>query len=240
MPGKETRAPAGNGRIAPSGHDAMSYRTPAIITPWNWAGSYAGGNIGYGLGSASTESAFNGAALGNPLFGGEISSSFDHLIFGGQAGHNWQADRLLVGVEGDFQDATQHGAVTSVCPGMICNFASTGAPVSTSLDHKLEWFATLRGRLGMTVTPDILAYATAGVPIGDIRVGGSVASSDAAGNSVDTGFSTETIRIGWTVGAGIEGSLIGNWTAKIEYLHMDFGSFRNTPMPLANACRNRP
>jgi outer membrane immunogenic protein len=29
--------------------------------------------------------------------------------------------------------------------------------------------------------------------------------------------------VGWTVGAGIEGAIGGNWTAKLEYLYVDLG-----------------
>jgi outer membrane immunogenic protein len=35
-------------------------------------------------------------------------------------------------------------------------------------------------------------------------------------------------KIGWTVGAGAELALGGNWTAKIEYLFVDLGSFNTT------------
>ena len=31
-------------------------------------------------------------------------------------------------------------------------------------------------------------------------------------------------RIGWTVGAGIEAMIAPNWTAKVEYLHVDLGN----------------
>ncbi len=30
--------------------------------------------------------------------------------------------------------------------------------------------------------------------------------------------------MGWTVGAGIEGVISGNWTAKLEYLYVDLGN----------------
>ena len=38
-------------------------------------------------------------------------------------------------------------------------------------------------------------------------------------------FSVERHRVGWTVGAGLEYAFLGNWTAKIEYLYVDLGSF---------------
>src|SRR5581483_10184964 len=33
-----------------------------------------------------------------------------------------------------------------------------------------------------------------------------------------------TVRLGWTAGAGVDAHLIGNWTGRLEYLHLDFGS----------------
>ena len=38
-------------------------------------------------------------------------------------------------------------------------------------------------------------------------------------------FSIAVTRIGWTVGAGVEAALSNNWSWKIEYLHMDYGTF---------------
>ncbi|MFY9992607.1 MAG: hypothetical protein WAL40_16540, partial [Rhodoplanes sp.] len=32
-------------------------------------------------------------------------------------------------------------------------------------------------------------------------------------------------RIGWTVGGGFEWAFAANWTAKAEFLYLDFGSF---------------
>jgi outer membrane immunogenic protein len=37
-------------------------------------------------------------------------------------------------------------------------------------------------------------------------------------------FSNSTTKAGWTVGAGLEGQIVGNWTARIEYLYMDLGT----------------
>ena len=37
--------------------------------------------------------------------------------------------------------------------------------------------------------------------------------------------------MGWTAGAGIEGRIGGNWTAKLEYLYMDLGTVSAGPIP---------
>lgn len=41
-------------------------------------------------------------------------------------------------------------------------------------------------------------------------------------------------RQGWTLGGGVETQLIGNWTAKAEYIYIDFGEIRGgyaNPLP---------
>ena len=48
-------------------------------------------------------------------------------------------------------------------------------------------------------------------------------------------FSNNETRAGWTVGAGVEASLGGNWTGKIEYLYMDLGKYSSTGVLLVNA-----
>jgi outer membrane immunogenic protein len=38
------------------------------------------------------------------------------------------------------------------------------------------------------------------------------------------GTSATTTRTGWTAGAGAEWAFSPNWSAKVEYLHVDLGS----------------
>ena len=48
-------------------------------------------------------------------------------------------------------------------------------------------------------------------------------SSIANTNPASTSFVSHKTKAGWTLGAGIEARLWGNWTGKVEYLYMDFG-----------------
>lgn len=43
-------------------------------------------------------------------------------------------------------------------------------------------------------------------------------------DAVKEPFSGSTTRAGWTVGGGVQAALIGDWTWKVEYLYMDFGT----------------
>jgi outer membrane immunogenic protein len=106
-------------------------------------------------------------------------------------------------------------------------------PVVDGLSQKLDWFGTVRGRIGPTVTPTILAYVTGGLAYGNVSTTNSVSGvniTGAQGTNTSTStpfagtFGQSSLRIGWTVGVGVEGVISGNWTAKLEYLYVDLGN----------------
>lgn len=112
-----------------------------------------------------------------------------------------------------------------------------GQPVIDTLSQKLDWFGTFRGRIGSTfIAPTFLAYVTGGLAYGDVKTTNTVSGTNVTnpgGQGVNGGtiltpvsafMSSSTVRAGWTVGAGIEGVVSGNWTAKLEYLYIDLGN----------------
>ena len=93
---------------------------------------------------------------------------------------------------------------------------------------KPSWLATIRGRVGVTVTPNFLIYGTGGVAFGDVRSATNVAftsTTDAYSGSIDN------TRVGWTAGAGGEWMFAPKWSLKAEYLYVDLGTASYT-----NAC----
>jgi iron complex outermembrane receptor protein len=218
----------------------LVFKAP-VASAWSWAGFYLGFNVGYSFGHSNTDVIYSDAVSGAALFADTNSAKLNGDIFGAQAGHNWMAGNWLASIEVDLQYSDQRANLTSVCPGAICNPALLGVVSDSSVlvdfEHgqKLEWFGTLRGRFGTTVTPNAVAYVTGGLAVGEIMTAGTIFGFDAAGDFINTGFGIHRTRLGWTVGGGVEGHLIGNWTGKIEYLHMDFGSFTVTPGLESNA-----
>jgi outer membrane immunogenic protein len=79
--------------------------------------------------------------------------------------------------------------------------------------QKLDWFGTVRGRVGL-VTGPTLSYLTAGYAYGNVNT---------AGVAGGVPFAFGGGRSGWTWGSGVEAALGGNWTGKIEYLYVDLG-----------------
>jgi outer membrane immunogenic protein len=109
-----------------------------------------------------------------------------------------------------------------------------GLPVTSSLSEKIEWFGTFRGRIGTTITPTILPYVTGGLAYGSVKGTDTVTGTNLVGPQgvntppafvpVSATFGNSSLRAGWTLGAGIEGVISGNWTAKLEYLYIDLGN----------------
>jgi len=214
----------------------MLFKAP-MLAVWTWAGPYLGGTIGYSAGKSRTDIIFGDPASAAGLFASSASRALDGAIGGAQAGHNWLAGIWLAGVEGDLNYAGQRAKFNAICPGEICNPALIGVIGHPSViaqfeqGQKLEWFATLRGRLGVTVTPDAVAYVTGGVAVGEVMTAGTVFGFDGNGNPVNTIVGSHNTQGGWTVGGGVEGRVAGNWTAKIEYLYFDLGTVTTISAP---------
>jgi outer membrane immunogenic protein len=184
-------------------------KAPPSVAEYNWTGFYIGGNIGYSWGTSDSTVDFYNSTTGALLGSASGSFSMDGVIGGGQVGYNKQTGKIVWGLEADIQASGQQGSAAFTC--VTCT-----PTVTETLNQKLDWFGTVRGRLGWTVTPTVLAYVTGGLAYGDIETNGVI--------SDPTTFSTSTVKAGWTVGGGVEAQISGNWTAKIEYLYMDLGS----------------
>jgi outer membrane immunogenic protein len=201
-------------------------KAPVMVDPgYNWSGFYVGGNIGYSWGRSNDTSTYaNGA--GATLFTSIGSSNLDGVVGGGQVGYNWQTQNWVWGLEADIQGTGESGSRGFTCPTSVCTpptivpipgavvLVTPGAAVPVSLNQKIDWFGTVRGRAGVLVTPKVLFYATGGLAYGDVGTGETIGASS---------FSASDLRVGYTVGAGIEGAIGGNWTAKLEYLYVDLG-----------------
>jgi len=120
-------------------------------------------------------------------------------MVGGTVGYNWQFGTWVLGLEGDIDWANIKGSTNTVlCPGG-CSTENT-------------WLGTARGRVGYAFDR-WLPYITGGAAFGDVQ-------------ATHPGFTGMTnTQVGWTVGAGVEFAIANNWTAKVEYLHYDLGSF---------------
>ncbi len=176
----------------------------------NWTGFYIGGNGGGGT-------ALNKSSLQATGFKENFNLSPDGYFGGGQIGYNWQAGNIVYGLETDIQGG-------SLKDDFACGLAcAPTAPLLIAYNQKMEWFGTVRGRLGYSVGSSLF-YATGGFAYGNVKT--SLLGS-ALGTPIDQSFSRT--KTGYAVGGGIESpfDLFGwfgkNWTSKTEYLFVDLG-----------------
>jgi len=205
---------------------------PVLPPPYSWTGFYVGGNIGYSWGNTDSTVLIPNLALAG--FGSFTDSlKPDGVIGGVQIGYNWQVDpRWVLGVEADFQGSGQKDSTSFsrsfTLPIIIGDFPVTGTG-TFSHEAKLEWFGTVRGRVGYILWNNGMVYATGGLAYGRIESSVSAALTLTVGGASATSsatFSDSDTKLGWTVGAGVEGQMFAsrNWTWKVEYLYMDLGT----------------
>ncbi|MCP4616490.1 MAG: porin family protein [Bradyrhizobium sp.] len=234
----------------------LPVKVPPVAPTYNWTGWHVGGNVGYGWGNSDPSN----LGIGNSIthtgpfdqsnsfaFGGPQSQKLNGgVIGGGQFGYNYQAGRIwLLGFEADIQAANQRSTSTFLDPiaGTVCESGNAlrctqtrpliGAAI-TNYQTKLEWFGTVRGRVGLLVTDQTFFYATGGLAYGNLTASGNVTVSGTepvlgvAFTGVTSGFGASKTNVGYAAGGGIEGKLTNllpqNWSWKLEYLYLDLGS----------------
>ena len=228
--------------------------SPVMMAAYNWSGFYIGGNVGYSWGKAKTDVAVPGFAVPAAttgvatvlvdIPGAAFSESLkpSGWIGGGQIGWNWQFSNWVFGLEADLQASGQKDDHSRSDPFA---FPTTTTPAfdvdgtsATSLEAKLKWFGTVRGRLGYA-WDSVMVYGTGGLAYGKFDVSSintisgtatcavitaGVCDAPATTFSQTTALSSSKTKLGWTVGAGIEGAaFLPNWTWKAEYLYVDLG-----------------
>ena len=241
-------------QIASAADMAVKAPPPAPVPVYSWTGFYGGLNMGVGLGEARTDWNYFApsatAPLGNPptvcgisggafCISGSDSVHINGPVGGVQVGYNWQTGNYLAGIEADFQGTGQSGT-RDLTVAFRVNGISGGA-AGVSIAERMPWLGTVRGRLGY-VADRLLIYATGGLAYGRVEVDslasatGFFAPTSPPGSPPCTAttcpvwnFSGSGItKTGWTVGGGAEWALGRNWSAKVEYLFVDLGSFNTT------------
>jgi outer membrane immunogenic protein len=191
---------------------------PPSTTVPRWAGFYAGGNFGGGVGHDSST-----LSVGAPI--GPLTETFDVVprgwLGGGQAGYNWQAGNWVYGLEADIQASSQES--TQTC-AIACLPGS-----ALLLKQEMPWFGTVRGRLGYSVGQGLF-YVTGGWAYGEVK---NTITETFVG-SPQTVLSFNENKSGYAVGGGVETPVpdffswkFPNWTLRTEYLYLDLGSVTN-------------
>jgi outer membrane immunogenic protein len=183
----------------------LALKAPPAPVPvyGNWSGPYVGLQAGWVWGRPSYTYNFGGPAPTS------VGVDVGGVVAGASAGYNWQNGQIVYGAEGDISYADVDGNIAT---------SSTPPCYVEGCTGKLSWFGTGRARLGY-VAGGFLPYITGGFAVGEIKSSADLGACDYVGSC---GF--DTTRLGWTAGGGIEWKLNANWSAKVEYLYLNFGS----------------
>jgi outer membrane immunogenic protein len=197
-----------------------------------WSGFYVGGNVGYGWDKSSSDlvvnttdpalAGFLAAFLVSGSLPATMSPAAKGIIGGGQVGYNVQmpSQQWLIGLEADLQSSRIRGTDSQLLFPLF--FDQT----STTLTKSIDWFGTVRGRIGFLANPQWLLYATGGLAYGQTKISFNeldVTSGCIPNATICADGSSSSVRAGWTAGGGVEAMLAPNWSFKLEYLYVDLG-----------------
>lgn len=201
---------------------APVYKAAPVVAPvYNWTGLYVGGHVGYGWGETNVAPTGIAGLIAEPF-----KTSTDSWFAGVTAGYNYQVQRLVIGVEGEWSWSDINGSSnTNFLLGLpIPGGASAGGSYSNN------WIATAAMRLGVAFDT-VLVYG---------KFGAAWANNDYALNAslpiigFNYNSSVSETEAGWLIGGGVEWAFGGNWSAKVEAAYMDFGqknrSFASIPV----------
>ena len=192
--------------------DIVVDQAPLPVAAYDWSGAYIGVNAGGGFGKFKHP--FSASIPGGPtVANGSIDITSGGFLGGVQAGYNWQSGQMIYGVEADFQ-----GSAVKAEDSLDLNIFGNG--VSGELGTKVDWFGTVRARIGYTPVDRFMVYATGGLAYGHVK---SYIDASAPTVPFDIHESRSKTKAGWTVGAGAEYAFTSNWTLKTEYLYTDLG-----------------
>jgi opacity protein-like surface antigen len=205
---------------------------PAAPAAQTWTGCYVGATLG-GAGEHVTYTgapSANLAAAGFPIDSANLAAvsagSFNMTttIAGGEGGCNWQASKLVFGIETDLSGfGRSQGSASATTPTPTFTSFTANSTASSN------WLFTLRPRIGVA-SDHWMVYATGGLAYANFNFSQSVFYSDVLLTAFNilppmtqTGSFNTTVP-GAVVGGGIEYALSNNWSVKTEYLHANFGS----------------
>jgi outer membrane immunogenic protein len=171
-----------------------------------FSGFYAGGILGFGGLSSKTDV--------GPL---GLKDNDKGFTIGGVSGYNWQCDGRLLGIETDisyFNSSTTTGVACPTCEG----------PGTLTFGSEINWYGTLRARVGLVGDENFLVFATGGLAYGGVDH--SIRNNGF--NNVVFSQSDSDTAIGWTAGGGVEYLLSDNWAFRADALYIDLGSQDHT------------
>jgi outer membrane immunogenic protein len=202
---------------------------------WNWTGPYIGADAGYVssrsftpyLVTVPSSSAYlntSQALLFNQAAPDTISTR--GITGTVHAGWNWQLKPFAVGIELDAGAFRTRPTRDTCLLQPQCPASVTAFPIFAQLhtEASTDWLLTGRARAGWVYSVGYL-YLTGGLAVTQLKASVRYVDVTTLGNP--NGFSSVSeLKMGWTLGAGMEFAIAPRWTVRAEYLRVEFPSRR--------------
>jgi len=189
---------------------ASAARADGLDLPWGGppgtpcGGIYSGYYVGGELGGGSLRSKVSSDV-------GTITGNDKGFTIGSYGGYNYQCGSALIGIE---TDLSYFGAENRLgCDGCGLSFSSS-----------MNWFGSLRGRVGVVADDNILLFATGGLAYSDVD---HQFSDPFAPNGPFTRHNDNAV-VGWTLGGGFEIFLRDHWAFRGDAAYVDLGTDKQT------------
>lgn len=192
---------------------AGGYKDGPVAEPI-WNGAYVGINGGYAWGGndsilgIGSYGAYNGVTY--PIIVTPYGFGSQGGFGGGQIGYNWQP------AGGGYKDGPAYGNFVFGIEADIDGAGISGSKTvgTATADTNLDWFGTVRGRVGYAIGATLL-YGTGGLAFGGVQDKLTVSTTSVSHDATATGYAA---------GAGVEHLFSPAWSAKVEYLYIDLGT----------------
>ncbi len=155
--------------------------------------------------------------------------------WGGQLGYLFANDRDLVfGAEADILAAASVKESENYVRQNTFGAAGLNYRSEVEETKDLDYLASIRGKLGYLIRPDILLYGTGGYAFGkaSLQTRTSITNTGApafAPANTSSNTNSKTLS-GWAAGGGLEWAFMDKLSAKVEYMYYDLGDLTtNSP-----------
>ncbi len=194
--GLQTSRPLGTQiGVGPQGGFTLDYKWQAPNSPWVWG---IGGQFSFA-----------------DLQGGSTHSDSGSVLFSGSGCFD-STDSCLINTNTNGHLSTKIEDIATI----TALFGITSGPQDRTL-----WYVKGGAAWNRTKFSETANLNSSFTEVEDTTFGGKVDTFDSFNTTGAANMSATKNRWGWTVGTGVEWGLWGNWSAKIEYDFMDFGSY---------------
>ena len=212
----------------------LSLSSASFAATSDWTGFYVGGNLGESIDSTNAQTSMysNGGVASSSFVAnfnaaGQQSLDFNNFIGGLQAGYDYQINHWVVGLEVNYDPATQAtGSQTSSVASVPGDYDGNGTSITQTLYQ--SWDFTVRPRVGYVINK-FLFYVSGGFALAKINYSSATDWNNTDGDLINNNTTISAALPGWTVGAGVEWKFVPNhWSLDTQYLYQGFEQFSST------------